>query len=610
MKKRLKFLSPLLCLAALVAIACCLLSFEDAYLWKVQELNLHLDTPLFFRQQMVVAGGLLTWLGTYFTEFFYHPVLGVGWLCLWWALLMILAQRAFRIPLKWTVVLLIPVALLLLTCVDMGYWIYYLKLRGQFFVATMGLCATCASVWAFRSLPDKFFLREAFVVVSTALLYPLIGFYALLAALLMGIIAWRLEGSNKRRVLVDVVALLSIIVIPLVYYRLLYYQTSQGNIYWTALPLYRIVEENTAFYIPYYMLVAVFCALAAVYGRWKEGEVRKPLWWALCHVLLLAVLVVGVKTFWYHDYNFNKELRMGRMMEQGDWNGILAEASDLTEEPTRAIVMLKNLALFRLGQQGDRMFQFRTGAKESNTPVPVNMTQVVGRSIYFYYGLPNYCYRWCLEDGVEYGWRAEYLKYMTLCALANGEHRVAHKYIDMLRHTRYHRQWAEEHAPLLDNDEAVASHKTFQPVKRLMNFEDKLNSDQSIIEQFLMYHFVYDPSPDSLYHEQAIYSALWTKDIATFWQHFFVYAQEHVKEHMPIHLQEAAYLYGHLENRVDISHMPFDESVKQSYDSFMQLAQRCNQSHMTEAQMREVFYPQFGKTFYYEYFLIRDQKLY
>ena len=83
MKKRLKFLSPLVCAIALVAIAVCLLSYEDNYLWKVQELNLHLDTPLFFRQQMVVAGGLLTWLGTWFTEFFYHPVLGVGWLCLW-----------------------------------------------------------------------------------------------------------------------------------------------------------------------------------------------------------------------------------------------------------------------------------------------------------------------------------------------------------------------------------------------------------------------------------------------------------------------------------------------------------------------------------------------
>lgn len=611
MKKRLKFLSPLVCAIALVAIAVCLLSYEDNYLWKVQELNLHLDTPLFFRQQMVVAGGLLTWLGTWFTEFFYHPVLGVGWLCLWWALLMVLAQRAFRIPIKWTAWLLVPVALLLLTCVDLGYWLYYLKLRGQFFVATIGLCAACSAVWLFRSLPAKYYLRELMIVVSTAVLYPLVGFYGLLATLLMAIMLWRMEGEKTTsRIVGSVVAAAAIIVIPLIYYRLVYYQTSEANIYWTALPLFRMLEENTEYYIPYYIIVAFFCALAISYRRLPEGDVKHPLWWGLGQIAMLAVLVMGVKTFWYHDYNFNKELSMQRCMEQEDWNGILQEAADLEEEPTRAIVMMKNLALFRLGRQGNEQYRFRTGAKESNSKVPVNMTQVVGRSIYYYYGLPNYCYRWCLEDGVEYGWRAEYLKYMTRCALLNDEQAVARKYINMLRHTRYHREWAEQMAPLLDKHQELASHSTYAPILHLMNFEDKLNSDQAIVEQFLMYHFVYDPSPDTLYHEQAVYSALWTKDIDTFWPHFFRYAQEHLKDHMPTHLQEAAYLYGHLENKVDISHMPFDDSVKQTYDAFMQMAQRCNQMKMNEEQMREAFYPQFGKTFYYEYFLIRNQKLY
>ncbi len=611
MKKRLKFLSPLVCAIALVAIAVCLLSYEDNYLWKVQELNLHLDTPLFFRQQMVVAGGLLTWLGTWFTEFFYHPVLGVGWLCLWWALLMVLAQRAFRIPIKWTAWLLVPVVLLLLTCVDLGYWLYYLKLRGQFFVATIGLCAACSAVWLFRSLPAKYYLRELMIVVSTAVLYPLVGFYGLLATLLMAIMLWRMEGEKTTsRIVGSVVAAAAIIVIPLIYYRLVYYQTSEANIYWTALPLFRMLEENTEYYIPYYIIVAFFCALAISYRRLPEGDVKHPLWWGLGQIAMLAVLVMGVKTFWYHDYNFNKELSMQRCMEQEDWNGILQEAADLEEEPTRAIVMMKNLALFRLGRQGNEQYRFRTGAKESNSKVPVNMTQVVGRSIYYYYGLPNYCYRWCLEDGVEYGWRAEYLKYMTRCALLNDEQAVARKYINMLRHTRYHREWAEQMAPLLDKHQELASHSTYAPILHLMNFEDKLNSDQAIVEQFLMYHFVYDPSPDTLYHEQAVYSALWTKDIDTFWPHFFRYAQEHLKDHMPTHLQEAAYLYGHLENKVDISHMPFDDSVKQTYDAFMQMAQRCNQMKMNEEQMREAFYPQFGKTFYYEYFLIRNQKLY
>ena len=56
-------------LLALAAIACALLVYENDLLWKVQEMNLFLNTPLYFKQQMVVSGGLLTYIGTFFTQF-------------------------------------------------------------------------------------------------------------------------------------------------------------------------------------------------------------------------------------------------------------------------------------------------------------------------------------------------------------------------------------------------------------------------------------------------------------------------------------------------------------------------------------------------------------
>lgn len=268
----LRWLSPLLCVAGVLAFAIGLLAYEDEYLWKVQELNLHLDTSLFFRQQMVVPGGLLTWMGTYFTEFFYHPLLGVGWLCLWWAALMLLASKAFRVPVKWSVVLLVPIALLLLTCVDLGYWIYYLKLRGHFFVATIGLCVTCGQVWAFRVLPARRGLRPLFIALSTLIAFPLTGFYALLAALLMGVMGWRLQGDKPaNRITGSVVALLAIVAVPLICYRTVFYQTSMENIWWAALPLFRIIEEHSAYYIPYYLLVAFFLSLAISYGLCATG---------------------------------------------------------------------------------------------------------------------------------------------------------------------------------------------------------------------------------------------------------------------------------------------------------------------------------------------------
>jgi hypothetical protein len=56
-------------LAVLLAVAIVLLTFEPHLLWKVQQKNLFLCSLLFFKEQLVVPGGMLTWLGTFFTQF-------------------------------------------------------------------------------------------------------------------------------------------------------------------------------------------------------------------------------------------------------------------------------------------------------------------------------------------------------------------------------------------------------------------------------------------------------------------------------------------------------------------------------------------------------------
>ena len=614
--KTLRWLSPVLALLALVAVGWGLVTHESEYLWKAQELNLFLDTPLFLRQQMVTSGWLLTWAGTWFTEFFFHPWIGVAMLCALWAVLMVVAGRALRVPLAWSAVLLVPVALLLIMDVDLGYWIYYLKLRGHFFAATIGTIIALGGLWLFRVLPSRWLLRPVFIIVGTAVLYPLIGFYGLLFALLCAVLTWR-AGDCKSpgkdvtvaaKATTTAVALLAIGVVPLVYYRFVFCQTNIVNIYWTGLPLFIYGQETPAYYIPYYALVAVLVLMTALYGLKTPRLLARPLGWLAAHAVLVAGLAWGVCHFWYTDYNFHKELRMQRCLEECDWEGMLREARDQQVEPTRAIVMMRNLALFRLGRQGDEMYHYPAGAAASDTPLPLNMTQVVGRSIYYNYGMLNFCYRWCLEDGVELGWRVEYMKYLLRCALVNGEERVVQKYAGLLCHTRYYGEWADRMAALASEKGGVGKSAEFAPILHMLDYDDELASDNAMVEYFLMNKFANTVSDDPLLNEQTLLAALWTKDIQTFWPHFFHYARLHPQDHMPRHYQEAAYLYGHLEHEVDISGMPFDEQVVQDYNGFMAMAQQYH--GMKEEQLRPILYPRYGHTFYFEYFLIRNQKLY
>lgn len=599
----------LLPVIALAVVAWSLLTYEDNLLWKVQELNLHMDTWLFFEQQMVVPGGLLTWLGTFFTEFFYHTWQGVLMLCSWWALLMWLSAKALQVPMKWAVLMLVPVSLLLATNMELGYWIYFMKLRGYYFVATTGLTFAMASVWGYRSLPVK--LHPIAIVVAGVVLYPLLGAYGLLAVVLMGSVE-KFKSLKVEKLLNLGLALLTVWLVPIIYYWTVYYQTNFDAIYLAALPVFELDKAYPEYYVPF-ILLGVFYVLCTIFdGRWKMfgGRFSQLLnslpFHLFTSMVLLAIMAWGVHHYWYRDYNFEKELEMRRALEQNDWNGMLRAAARLEEEPTRAIVMMKNLALFRLGRQGDEMYHYKTGAKAYNAPMPVKLTQLVGCAIYYAYGQANYCYRWCLEDGVEYGWRADYLKYMTRCALVNGETEVAKKYIRLLKHTRFHKEWAEAQEQYVNHPETIKDNEEYAIVKRLLMQEDHLGSDSGLAEMYLMNTLLDVNSFDPLVQELTLLSAMWKKDIGLFWPRFFNYANLHKGEHMPKHYQEAAYLYGHLEHQVDISQMPFDEDVVRSYNDFMELAQRC--SGMTEEQMKPIFYPQFGRTFYYEYFLIRNQK--
>ena len=604
----LHFLSPLLLVASLAATAFCLLAYESEYLWKIQELNLFLDTPLYLRQQMVASGWLLSWAGSWFTEFFYHPWLGVSLFCACSALMMLVVGRAFRVPMRWAVVLLIPLTAILVANVQLGYWIYYLKLRGFFFVATLGTTLAAGSVWLYRLLPSGMVWRCVYMTLSTLALYPLGGFYGLLATLLMGVLTWRLDGTTTQKVTVSAAALLNIVLWPLLYYHFVFCQTSMENIWWTALPLFVFDKEYATYYIPYYILVASLVLMAACPFQTSRRLAKHPVVWPVCQLAIAAGCVWGACHFWYKDSNFHKELRMQQCVENRDWEGVVAEGAGLQDEPTRAIVMMRNLALFRQGVQGDKMYHYKMGAKASDTPLPLSMTQVVGRLVYYNYGQTNFCYRWCLEDGVEMGWRVEYLKYLVRCALVNGEERVARKYINMLKHTRYYRDWAAHYEQFMAHRETMEKDKEFEQILHLMTGGDVLASDNSLTEYFLIHQFVNNHSDDPLYQEQAVLSALWTKDIQTFWPQFFAYALSHKNEHMPVHFQEAAYLYGHLEHEVDISGMPFDKEVVQTYNDFMAMAQQYR--GLTEEQMKPIFYPRFGHTFYFDYFLIRNQKLY
>ncbi|MBR5928463.1 MAG: hypothetical protein IKZ93_00565, partial [Prevotella sp.] len=544
---------------------------------------------------------------------------GVLLLCGSWGLLAWMTKRVFCIPNRWTVLLLIPIALLLMTAISMGYWMYVIKLKGYFWTATIATLVVVALMWAFKHLPRRRILAPLFLFLTVVIGYPLFGTYILWGVLLMAVWSWRLENQRSTAMINTIVALLSVVAIPLLYYRLVYYQTNILNIYWTGLPLFKVNAEGEKwYYLPYILLFLFYLVLAATYRemwykpepvtvthRQKKAQTKEKrsskIKRYLPQTILLIALVYGVWHFWFKDENFHHELAMQRCVENLDWEGVMKEADKQKDMPSRSIVIMRNIALTRLGRAAD-IYNYPNGDKSSNAPFPIMQSNMIGRMLYYNYGALNECHHYCIEEAVEFGWKAQYLKYLACCAMLTGEEAVAKKYFNLLRQTRYFGKWVDEYEPMNGRKDLLEKSASMGPICHMLQYDNSVGSDSGgQAEKYLMRLLAQLDSKDPYFQEQTLLAAMWTKNPKMFWSRFTQYIKLHPNDPMPRIYQEAAYLFCQLEDR-PTDNMPFDKEVISSFNAIVEKMEQYD--GMDLEQVRNLLYPSFGHTYYYDYFLM------
>ena len=615
-------------LISLAVVAGLLLSYEKHVLWLVQEQSLFLDTSQFFSQQMVVPGGLLVYIGCFLTQLLYHPVLGVTVLCALWLLLMWLLRRAFMVGERWASLLVVPVALLLIANVDMGYWVYPIKLKGWYFDATVGVTVIAALLWAFRVLSAYRIWRRVLIVVTVAAGYPLFGTYAIAAAVLMGLWCWRLDKDRWQALVDCILAALMVVAIPLLCYQYVYNQVNMANLWWTGLPIFKIIDEYPEFYVPYALLGA--CLLILTVGKWntvakqeqgaptterkrtqkkskkqKSSSKKYSGWWQTAIVIIvLAATVYGVNAAWMKDENFHHETAMKHFIEQTRWEDVLAEADKQQDMPTRGVVVMRNLALSRLGRQSTEMYRYRNGSKQPASPFPFQLSMMIGNLLYYNYGMFNDCHHMCVEAGVEFGWHVEQLKYMARCNLMNDEKNAMLKYTRLLKHTLFHGEWADN-MEKLQKPELKRKDRETGPIMHTMHHYDNVGADHGYAEKYLMNHLAVIDCDDPEFQEQCVLATLWTKSSLHFWYRFKRYLELNPGKPVPRYFMEAAYLYT-TEEKKALFNMSFDEGVKKTYQEFID--QLPKYDGMDIDDVRSALYPRFGDTFFFDYYLMDDLK--
>lgn len=598
-----------------------LLAFkESAVLFRVSEQSLFLYNGHFFREAMALPAGFLSYLSAFFIQFFYYPQLGATVYVLLLVALYVLTKRVFDIPARWSLLALLPVAVVLAYSTQLGYWIFYMKIQGFYYMALLATLASLLVAWVCLKYKA---LYAPLVILWAVGGYMLFGAYALGSAVVIAVAS--LVDRIKSRYAPIYIASAALMLVAVcifvyavpqgMYHYNIYSNTMLGHMPFAGLPVHQWVFGNTEmfpngifeYWLPIVLLPLVYLLLAFLrgsLGESKEGKNSKLL--VAVNVVLLVIIVAFTSFYWYNDVNFGIENKQNRAMWSEDWEAV-AEYAKESKLPTRQIVLNKNMALLRLGRLGEEAFKYPDGSADIAHPGVVHLTQTGGMMNYFQYGKFNFCYRWCIENAVEYGWRAEYLKHAVRCMLLSGQHKLAMRYINILKETLFYRSWACEMENYINEPKLISKQEEFRMPLLMYNYKDALELDDSYVEVYLSKSLSGTSTKDDsrLYAEAAVVFALVRKDVKLFWETMSRYIAQGKMTRVPNHFQEAIVLFTSL-NKDITTNIPIDFKVKNRFESFIKNIQKYK--GMKEKEMAPYFVDEYGDTYWYFYFFVREIK--
>lgn len=581
-------------------------------LFMAQSKSFFTTNKQFLVECMQLPGGMIAYIASFLTQFFYHPWLGASIMIAIWVASLWLSKVAFKVNMAWMAVLAIPVVCLLVSMVDTEYWIFYLKQEGYWFYGTIGYFTVVVMVLIY-SLFWKF-TDKLMITVLMALTYPLFGWYSLLAMLYAACITVSQKVTDRvfrERYVQPILAVVLAAVVPLLIGQL-YSAIRIEECWFSGFP--KFMNDKTHSIMPEvpFIILAIVPSVFPFLPKQKQSAWNKA--W-IAYVVTAVVIVLSclwVEKRDFQNYNYHAELRMYRAADEQDWDKVLDEMANIPGNASRQMVLLKNIALFNKGEAGNKMFRYNNmGEPPANDfdTLHVHMVQTAAPLIYYYHGKTNFASRWCIENCVEFGCDFDNLKMLIRCALVGGEMDLARKYLDILQTSIYYKDWAERLMPITKNPKLIKKYKEFDNVREVRDHMGSvLDGDNGLVEMYLLNYFSNTMNKDSkLLQEMTLNYAMVQKDISLFWPRFFLYATLHPGDDMPIHYQEAAYLYGNLEpDNVNISGMPFDQQVKDRYNSFQQVSQSLLKQGMDTTAVGEAMKGAFGDTFYWFYFFCRD----
>ena len=528
-------------------------------------------TP-FFHHLMSKPFGLMQYVGAWLTQLFYRPGVGTAVMMIIWALIFWVGTKAFRLQGSASALMLLPVACLLTSVVDQGYWIYISTIRGYWFSQSVGYLVMLLLLWAARSTPRKWHLAWYILGVCS---YPMLGWFALLFILCLAFtekVTWR-----------EYLGIALLFFTASIWHVLLYSNLKFGDVVLAGFPRFETpIDTTERLSIPFWVLAAV-SVLIPLCGRYLTRPVFKWIAPVLCAVAGIAF----TSSLMFHDKNYINEMRMVRYAFDDNWKEVLKMAEE-NKQPTTTMMFLKNVALMNEGGLFDRSFKLGNNAANITNPDTLHVTllDIASPLVYYNYGMINEAIRLSFENAIQAGFSPFYLKMLARCAKAVGDEKLVERYTTILHHSPFYGNW--QPAPVTEK------------IKELQKcYPDELtgveNSDSYIINSISLWN----ESDSKVASEQALFYSMLRCDSRRFWAALRNYVKTHMDEEFPLHAQEAYIMYMDRAPEEKRMILPITQSVYDGYTQFWETLQQLVKPGVNLESVGEAMREEWGDTYWW-----------
>ena len=566
-------------LSAFIAFVVYLLYINQEVLYTAHDRSEFVFGTPFFNTLMSKPFGLMRYVGAWLTQLFCEPVVGAGVLVAIWILIFFVGTKAFRLQGSASALMLLPVACLLTSVVDMGYWIYISTIRGYWFSQSVGYLLMLLLLWTARSTPRKWHLVWYLVGFCV---YPLLGWFALLFILCLALV----EKPTWRECLGVVLLFFT----ASIWHTQFYSNLRFDDVVLAGLPRFETPSDaSPQLSIPFWVLGTV-SVLIPVCGKYLSKS--------FVPILCAVAGIIFTWSFMFQDKNYINEMRMVRYAFDDNWKEVLHIAEE-NKELTSTMVFLKNLALMNAAPQSgqgvgnknallDRSYKLGNDAVDINNPDTLHVTllDIASPLVYYNYGMINEAIRLSFENAIQAGFSPFYLKMLSRCALAKGDKQLVERYTTILHHRPFYGDW--QPAPV-----------TAKIMELQKCYPDEItgveNSDSYIVNGISFWY----ESDSKVASEQALFYAMMRCDSRRFWPALRKYVKLHMEEEFPLHAMEAYILYMDKAPEEKRMMLPVEQSVYERYKQFWATLERKAKPGMAIETIGEEMRKDFGDTYWW-----------